>query len=203
MPLRAEDDLRAAALVYRAVADQPDIAGQQVFVLGDDLRQVRRASLFFAFEDELQIGARRQARGFEGVERGDQVHVGGHEPSKDHPLSLEIDVHRAIVASDARLPSGYLPTPVHRVNRASRHDPAIVSIWPAEEPDPADRVYGSTSSPVRYLGAVITSRPAASLGDLQAAGDLLSRAWLAGAPFVAATPGACFRSSSPRVPLVE
>lgn len=42
---------------------------------------------------------------------------------------------------------------------------------------------------MRYLGAVITSRPAASLGDLQAAGDLLGRAWLAGAPFVAATPG--------------
>ena len=53
---RAEDDLLAAALVHRTVADQPDVAGQQVLVLGDNLRQVRRAGFFLAFEDELDIG---------------------------------------------------------------------------------------------------------------------------------------------------
>jgi len=35
----------------------------------------------------------------------------------------------------------------------------------------------------------ITSRPAAGLADLHAAGEVLTRAWLDGAPFVAATPG--------------
>jgi hypothetical protein len=67
---RAKDDLLAAALMYGAVADEPDVRGQQVFVFRDDLRQVRRAGFFFAFEDELEIGAGRNVRGLEGVERG-------------------------------------------------------------------------------------------------------------------------------------
>jgi len=35
----------------------------------------------------------------------------------------------------------------------------------------------------------VTSRPAAGLADLRAAGEVLTRAWLDGAPFVNATPG--------------
>src|SRR5579884_330205 len=67
---RAEDDLGAAALVHRTVADQPDVAGQQVLVRGNDLGQVRRAGLLFTLEEEFQIRARRDVGGVEDVERG-------------------------------------------------------------------------------------------------------------------------------------
>ena len=53
---RAEDDLLAAALVDGPVADQPDVARQQVLVLLEDVREVRRAGLFLAFEDEFEVG---------------------------------------------------------------------------------------------------------------------------------------------------
>jgi hypothetical protein len=43
--------------MHRAIADQPHVGGQEVFVFGNDLRQVRRTGFFFAFEDELDIGA--------------------------------------------------------------------------------------------------------------------------------------------------
>ena len=59
---RAEDDLLAPALVHRAVADQPDIAAQQVLVRCEDLRQVRRAGLLLALEDELDVRVQRHAR---------------------------------------------------------------------------------------------------------------------------------------------
>jgi len=39
-------------------------------IFGDDLRQVRRPGFFFAFEDELDIGARRDVGSLEGIESG-------------------------------------------------------------------------------------------------------------------------------------
>ena len=41
---RAEHDLLAAALMHGPIANQPDIAGQQLFVFGNDLRQMRRTA---------------------------------------------------------------------------------------------------------------------------------------------------------------
>ena len=51
----AEDYLLASGLVHRAVADDPRISGEQIFVEVDDLAEVRRAGFFLTFENELDV----------------------------------------------------------------------------------------------------------------------------------------------------
>src|SRR6185369_3315612 len=67
-PARAEDDLLPAALMNRPVADQPDVASQQVFVRIQNLPEVLRAGLLLTLEDELQARVERLARGSDGIE---------------------------------------------------------------------------------------------------------------------------------------
>src|SRR6516225_1736484 len=61
-PASAEHNLLTPALMHRAVADQPDIAFQQVFVPRDDLRQMRRTGLLLALDDELDVLPDRDLR---------------------------------------------------------------------------------------------------------------------------------------------
>ena len=73
---RAKVNLHAARLVHRAIADQPAIAREQIAITLDGGRQMRRASLFFAFKKQFQTYGRLGASGFQCV-KGDQQRLNG------------------------------------------------------------------------------------------------------------------------------
>ena len=74
---RAEDDGLSAALVDGAIADDEDVAVDEVAMGGEDLLEVERAGLFFAFPEEADVGVEGDAGGFEGVKGGELGEDGG------------------------------------------------------------------------------------------------------------------------------
>jgi hypothetical protein len=52
--------------------DEPQVGLEQFLVGGGDARQVRRLDFLFPFEDELDVGARRQTSGVEGIDGAQQ-----------------------------------------------------------------------------------------------------------------------------------
>jgi hypothetical protein len=73
----SEDDGLLAALVDGAVADEEDVAADEVAVGVQDLLEVGRAGLFFALPDEAEVGTERDFGGAESVERGELGEDGG------------------------------------------------------------------------------------------------------------------------------
>src|SRR5260370_18957052 len=65
---RTEHNLLPAALMHRAIANQPDIAPQQALVFLDDGCQVRRTRLLLAFENELDVRVQRDSPRFQRIQ---------------------------------------------------------------------------------------------------------------------------------------
>ena len=59
-----------AALIDRAVADEHDVAVDEVTIGGEYLFEVRRAGFFFTFPDETNVGLEGDFGCAQGVERG-------------------------------------------------------------------------------------------------------------------------------------
>jgi hypothetical protein len=55
-----------------SVTDEPKIALEQIFVGDEDTREVWRFDFLFAFEDEFDVGARRETGGVKRVDSGQQ-----------------------------------------------------------------------------------------------------------------------------------
>lgn len=74
---RAEDNRLGAALIDRAIADQPHIAVDEVAMLIEDLFEMRGSGFLFPFPDETDVGAERNVRSAEGIEGGELGEDGG------------------------------------------------------------------------------------------------------------------------------
>ena len=68
---RAEVELHVAALVHRAVAQQPAVGVELTIVIFDIALEVRRARFLFALEHEPQIDGRLRLDRVQRVERGE------------------------------------------------------------------------------------------------------------------------------------
>jgi hypothetical protein len=176
---RAEEDLRPAALVHRAVAEDPGIGCQLLRVPREQRREVRRARLLFAFEDEAQVDARRTARGAQGFDRGEQA-----------------EDRRLVVAGAARV------EPRLRIERAGRLAPGerlAVGAFRAPAPTaarstawrpPAGRRSARRTSPSASTSAPATHRRRAAARPRRAG----AAARGAGAPSSRRSPRHCARS---------
>ncbi len=65
---RAEREPRQAARVDRAVAEDPEVGGETLAMRRERACEVRRARLFLALEEELEVRGQRDLRGIERVE---------------------------------------------------------------------------------------------------------------------------------------
>ncbi len=74
---RAENHRLFAALIHRAIADEEYVAMHKVSMRGQDLFQMRRTRLFFAFPHEANVGAQRDSRTAQRVESGQLSKDGG------------------------------------------------------------------------------------------------------------------------------
>ena len=66
----SESDQLLAGLRDGAIADEPDIGREEIFVGREDLFEIDRARFFLAFEDEADVGVELESGGADGVERG-------------------------------------------------------------------------------------------------------------------------------------
>ncbi len=73
----AEDEGLAAGLVDGAIADEPDVAVDEVAVGHEDLFEVGGAGFFFALPDEADVGLEWDVRGLESAEGGELGEDGG------------------------------------------------------------------------------------------------------------------------------
>ena len=71
---RPENHRLPATLVYWSVAHHPNVAPHKVAVCREDFFEMRRAGFFLSFPDEPDVGAQRDMRGIQCVER-DQLRV--------------------------------------------------------------------------------------------------------------------------------
>src|SRR5947207_1346399 len=72
-----EDNLLATRLMHRAIANNPRIRCQQVFVETDDLAEMWRAGFLFAFKNKFDIQQRLDALSAQRVEGCENRHDAG------------------------------------------------------------------------------------------------------------------------------
>jgi hypothetical protein len=91
-----EHDLRSPGLVHGAVAEDPDIALQEIGVLLEVRFQVWRPTLLLAVEHELDVDRNWNLKLVERFHRGEKGHdrplVVGRGPAVESPLPVDIGV---------------------------------------------------------------------------------------------------------------
>lgn len=105
---RAEDDGLAARLVDGTIADKPEVAGDQVAVGVEDLREMGRAGLLFSLPDEAKIDLWGEVRGLKSREGGELGENGGLVVARAASVDagLAVDLLEERLEGLARLPFG-------------------------------------------------------------------------------------------------
>src|SRR6266478_4126715 len=57
--------------MHRSIAEEPEVGCQQILVVLQQAFYVRAAGFLFTFEEKLEVGFRRDASSFQGVNRGE------------------------------------------------------------------------------------------------------------------------------------
>ncbi len=92
-PAGAEVDLHPPGGMDRAVAEDPGVGSEQIRVLAQDLREVGRALLLLALQEELEVNRGWTPRGAQGIERRQHGHdrrlVVARRAGVEPPLRIE------------------------------------------------------------------------------------------------------------------